>query len=1400
MRTEAMNRGVPGEPRPRRSAAEPTGRPSVGWRRRAATALLALLLALVASALRAMPAPATPSASAPASHPLVYGGSASFPPFEYLDAHGQPAGFNIELIRALSARVHQPIVIRLGAWPAMVEAFRHGDIDILALPESDASPGQFALLGRIWTLQEGLIFFHDRTPHAERVEQLDGRRILIAGGTPPSSLQAMLTAAQRRHLRVARTPLEALTLAQREPSFTILGDTLPFRYAAAQHALPSPLVVPVTLRSYRLAVHPGREAAFAWVNDGLTAFRADGTFNRLAERFLSLPGPAEPEHPAVRDLLVLLAVILLFVAIALAGTRSMRRQISAHHTRLALTVEEKARLSQALQTSHDRYRLLIESVQDYAIFMLTPQGCVTSWNTGAQRVLQYRQDEALGLPLARFYTPEEAEADQPGLALTLSARAGRFDCEGWRVRRDGSRFWATMVLTPLFDEDGGVRGYSCITRDVTERRRAEFQLKFQARVLSQVHEPIVGIDSDGRVTYWNSGAELLYRLLSADALGKRLSDLYTLRWIRPEDEARAKATFAATGSWMGEQIHRLQSGEEIYVESFISLLTDDHGRPIGSLAAARDVTERRRARESLQARVRQQAAVAELSQQALAEADFGALLDAAVQTVVRMLEVDCAKIFELLPGEDALVMRTGTGWQQGLVGHARLRVGNESQAGYTLQIDEPLIVLDLASDTRFADHDLLATHGVVSGVSVIIRTPERPYGVLSVHSRTSRTFTTDDVHFLEAVANVLGVSRQRIRAESALRESEASHRLLMERASDGIIIGDTGGRIVSANSLACEMLGCTEAELQTLGVTEVLASDGPASASLRLTRLATGQTSLSEQQLRRRNGTTLPVEISAKRLEDGRLQAFIRDITERKRAGEEIMRALSLLSATLEATTDGILTVDSQSRITSFNRRFVDMWEVPEDSVAAHDAGTVIQFAATRLKNPEALLAQTESLGAHPEAEASGLLELRDGRTFEVASRPQRLGTTWVGRVWSFRNITERLRLEAQVQHAQKLESLGVLAGGIAHDFNNLLLGVLGHAGLARMELADDSPIQARLAQIELTAQRAAELTNQMLAYSGKGRFVIQPVDLSHLVDEMAHLLHSVISKKAELRFDFADALPAVNGDVSQVRQIVMNLITNASDALGEQNGSITIRTGLIGVDPQYLADTYVNESLPEGPYVFVEVSDTGCGMDAATRARIFDPFFTTKFTGRGLGLAAVLGIVRGHHGAIKVYSEPGMGTTFKVLLPAAVGAAQAVSAPAPARETWHSGGLVLVVDDEEGVRTVAQGVLERCGFNVIEASDGREGVDVFREHAAEIRAVLLDMTMPRMSGVEALREIRRIRRDVPVILSSGYSEADAIDHFRFGGEELAGFIQKPYAAAGLVDKLRQALEDCEAV
>ena len=387
----------------------------------------------------------------------------------------------------------------------------------------------------------------------------------------------------------------------------------------------------------------------------------------------------------------------------------------------------------------------------------------------------------------------------------------------------------------------------------------------------------------------------------------------------------------------------------------------------------------------------------------------------------------------------------------------------------------------------------------------------------------------------------------------------------------------------------------------------------------------------------------------------------------------------------------------------------------------------------------------------------------------------------------------ERRRLEEQMQHAQKLESLGVLAGGIAHDFNNLLMGILGNASLALMDLPPESAARESLQEIEKASQRAAELCKQMLAYSGKGRFVIQALDMSHVVKEITHLLEVSISKKAVLRYNLVSTPPAVEGDATQIRQVIMNLITNASEAIGDESGVISVSTGVMECDRGYLSETYLNHNLPEGTYVYVEVSDTGCGMDAETRAKIFDPFFTTKFIGRGLGLAAVLGIVRGHKGALKVYSEVGQGTTFKVFFPSCEKLVEPLTERPKSEEDWRGTGTILVVDDEESVRAVAQSILERFGFNVLTAVDGHEGVEVFRRHSEEIVAVLLDMTMPKMGGEAAFREIRRVRPDARVILSSGYDEQEATR--RFVGKGLAGFIHKPYRPNELIAKLRGVLE-----
>jgi CheY-like chemotaxis protein len=314
-----------------------------------------------------------------------------------------------------------------------------------------------------------------------------------------------------------------------------------------------------------------------------------------------------------------------------------------------------------------------------------------------------------------------------------------------------------------------------------------------------------------------------------------------------------------------------------------------------------------------------------------------------------------------------------------------------------------------------------------------------------------------------------------------------------------------------------------------------------------------------------------------------------------------------------------------------------------------------------------------------------------------------------------------------------------------------------------------------------------------MLAYSGKGRFVTERIDLENLVQQMAQLLEVSTSKKAALRYDFARNVPPIEGDTSQIRQVAMNLITNASEALGESGGTISVATGTMHCDRAYLGQTYLDDGLSEGVYSYLEVSDTGSGMNTATVSKVFEPFFTTKFAGRGLGLAAVLGIVRGHKGAIKVATEPGKGSTFRVLFPA----------QAPAVDCEHERRVrcgpmwkrkaVLLVDDEAPIRRLAGRMLKRLGFGVVTAGDGRQAVEIFERDPERIACVLLDMTMPEMDGDECLRELRRIREDVPVILSSGYNQ-QALSH-RFAGRGPAGFLEKPYQLDQLARQLEEILK-----
>ena len=422
-------------------------------------------------------------------------------------------------------------------------------------------------------------------------------------------------------------------------------------------------------------------------------------------------------------------------------------------------------------------------------------------------------------------------------------------------------------------------------------------------------------------------------------------------------------------------------------------------------------------------------------------------------------------------------------------------------------------------------------------------------------------------------------------------------------------------------------------------------------------------------------------------------------------------------------------------------------------------------------------------------------LRRRDGREIQVdVSTSAVAGEDGrpAGYVALFRDVTEQKALDEQVREAQKRESLGVLAGGVAHDFNNLLVGILANSGFALAELPAGSEVRDAVEDIRGAAKRASDLTRQLLAYSGRGKLAVGPVDLNLVAREMGTLAAAALSRKAHLDWRLAEGALEVEGDATQLGQTVMNLLTNASDALRGEPGTIVVRSEVVALDQAALARFQGGEGLPDGRYALLEVSDDGAGMDAVTRLRIFEPFFSTKFTGRGLGLPAVLGIVRGHRGAIRVESEPERGTRVAVVLPLrSAGAAVPLRAPAGAVAAPAAGRpVILVADDEDVVRRAARRALEKAGYEVVEAVDGPAALVAFRAAPGRFACLLLDVTMPGLTGDQVLTEVREVRSGLPVILTSGFLERD--DPPGEGGP--LSYLPKPFGPSDLLDTVKAAV------
>ncbi|GAB4203886.1 MAG: hypothetical protein OHK0022_28480 [Roseiflexaceae bacterium] len=524
-----------------------------------------------------------------------------------------------------------------------------------------------------------------------------------------------------------------------------------------------------------------------------------------------------------------------------------------------------------------------------------------------------------------------------------------------------------------------------------------------------------------------------------------------------------------------------------------------------------------------------------------------------------------------------------------------------------------------------------------------------------------------------------------------------------------------------------------------------------------------------------------------------------KQLLETIRLGEHANQALShaqaeltsehaQLLATLQCIADGVIAADEHGNIIRFNNAAAELTRWPENEVIGRPLWEVLRLRRAGSDTPLTLsVASASSADALGDPAHPVLLQTRDGLIFPVEARlaPLRTGTgEFKGLVMVLRDLTARVRAEEErlawqrnLSEMQRMESLGLLAGGVAHDFNNLLTVVLGNAQLALLEV-DDNPLARQSLDAAIGAtHHASALTRQMLAYAGRAPSTTQPLDLNALIHQMRALLHSVVGKNITLELHPAARLPLIKADPTQMRQVIMNLIINAGEAIGDESGTITLWTEL--------------ESQPGGEArVLLRVSDTGCGMDAETQQRIFEPFFSTKFTGRGLGLASVHGIVRSHHGELSVASEPGQGATFTIALPAA-GETHIPETDRLDEALWHGQGTVLLIDDEPEVRATITRMLQHYGLHVLSAHDGASGVALFQMVPDDIVCVLLDMTMPGMPSEEVAARLRQIQPNLGIVLMSGHQSQPAWD----GASGQEAFLPKPFTLSDLGIALRQTLE-----
>ena len=905
-----------------------------------------------------------------------------------------------------------------------------------------------------------------------------------------------------------------------------------------------------------------------------------------------------------------------------AGTRS------SPIVGVGLLITEVSERRRALRESEERFRLLVESVKDYGIFMLDPQGIVVSWNQGAERISGYTASEIVGRHFSIFYPTEDAERGRPDCELEAATAQGRFEEQGWRVRKDGTCYWSEVVITPLRGGCGELAGFAKVTRDLTERAQAEEAARRHSVVFATIGDGVLVMDLEGRITDMNPGAEALFGYRKSDLLGRPVVTIHHPSLEGKREEA-IQSALRRDGRWSGELPFRRKDGSDGIADVVVVAQCDDSGTPNAWIGVNRDITARRRAEETL--------------------AESRALL------------ADAEELAH--------------------VGSWALTVGSWS------------------------------------------------------------------ITWSDELSRIMGLAPQSepITTESFLARIHADDRKLVHHAF---------------------------VRLQ-----------------------AEGEAPPVECRIVRPDGTKRIIQARGRAQRDasGRITRLIgsaQDVTDRVETERELRRAHETVTALVTASPIAIVAIDRHERIAIWNPAAERLFGWSECEVLGQDMPfAYTQDASEYSRNREAVLAGHAVTGFETQRQR------KDGSVVDVflSCAPLSDGEGNIcGAVALYLDLSEYRRLEEQLRQSQKMEAVGQLAGGVAHDFNNLLTVIKAYSGLVADQLDEASPARSDVVEIQRAAGRAASLTQQLLAFSRKQTLQPRVLDLNVVSRDLEPMLRRLINDDIRIVMHQASSLGSVTADPVQIEQVLINLVVNARDAM-PGGGTLTIETANVELDNAYHGRHSV---VVPGPYVMIAVSDTGIGMDEATRSRIFEPFFTTKPAGKGtgLGLSTVYGIVKQSSGYIWVYSEPQVGTTFKMYLPRLEDdELRATAAEPPATAPLSGSEIVLLVEDEPAVRALARRVLERNGYTVLEAHNGRDALRVADQYKQAIQLLVTDMIMPELSGCDVWTALNSRRPELRVLFMSGYTNDDMIRRGLL--EQGAAFLQKPFTAADLARAARAVLD-----